>query len=189
MRFAVCMEEGERRLGVVRGDRVATLGSSSPDLLEVIGWGRDGLEAISKQADVLPAGAWRPLSAVRLALPFQPAGKVICLGLNYRAHAREGGYEVPDYPALFLRVATSLLPAGVKLVSGNFSRGDTVAVLSPEAREIARGLVAYDAADAVRIAGLKTAEIEAVLGYEARSAMIHRDDLVVNDDAGEYQGG
>jgi glutamate 5-kinase len=74
----------------------------------------------------------------------------------------------------------SLLPAGVKLVSGNFSRGDTVAVLSPEGIEIARGLVAYDAADAVRIAGLKTAEIEAVLGYEARSAMVHRDDLVVS---------
>ncbi|TIV41826.1 MAG: glutamate 5-kinase, partial [Mesorhizobium sp.] len=70
--------------------------------------------------------------------------------------------------------------AGVKLVSGNFSRGDTVAILSPEGREIARGLVAYDAADAVRIAGLKTAEIENVLGYEARSAMIHRDDLVVS---------
>ena len=83
----------------------------------------------------------------------------------------------------------SLLPAGVKLVSGNFSRGDTVAILSPQRREIARGLVAYDAADAVRIAGLKTTEIEAVLGYEARSAMIHRDDLVVNDDAGEYDGG
>ena len=74
----------------------------------------------------------------------------------------------------------SLLPAGVTLVSGNFSRGDTVAILSPEGREIARGLVAYDAADAVRIAGLKTTEIETVLGYEARSAMIHRDDLVVN---------
>jgi glutamate 5-kinase len=79
-----------------------------------------------------------------------------------------------------LKSGKSLLPAGVKLVSGNFSRGDTVAILSPEGREIARGLVAYDAADAVRIAGLKTAEIEDVLGYEARSAMIHRDDLVVN---------
>ena len=74
----------------------------------------------------------------------------------------------------------SLLPAGVKLVSGNFSRGDTVAVLSPDGLEIARGLVAYDAADAIRIAGLKTAEIEAVLGYEPRSAMVHRDDLVVS---------
>lgn len=121
MRFAVCMEEGERRLGVVRGDRVATLGSSSPDLLEVIGWGRDGLEAISKQADVLPAAAWRPLSGARLALPFQPTGKVVCLGLNYRAHAREGGYEVPDYPALFLRVATSLLAAGEAIVAPRVS--------------------------------------------------------------------
>jgi glutamate 5-kinase len=74
----------------------------------------------------------------------------------------------------------SLLPAGGRQGAGNFSRGDTVAILGPDSREIARGLVAYDAADAVRIAGLKTAEIEAVLGYEARSAMIHRDDLVVN---------
>ncbi|NGN42126.1 glutamate 5-kinase [Mesorhizobium sp. CGMCC 1.15528] len=74
----------------------------------------------------------------------------------------------------------SLLPAGVRNVSGNFSRGDTVAIVSPEGREIARGLIAYDAADAVRIAGLKTNEIAAVLGYEGRSAMIHRDDLVVS---------
>ncbi|WP_315926073.1 glutamate 5-kinase [Mesorhizobium sp. SP-1A] len=74
----------------------------------------------------------------------------------------------------------SLLPAGVKAVAGNFARGDTVAILSPEGFEIARGLVAYDAADAVRIAGRKTVEIETVLGYEARSAMIHRDDLVVS---------
>ena len=73
----------------------------------------------------------------------------------------------------------SLLPAGVKLVSGNFSRGDTVAILDLDGREIARGLVAYDASDAVRIAGLKTAEIAARLGYEARSAMVHRDDLVM----------
>jgi glutamate 5-kinase len=77
----------------------------------------------------------------------------------------------------------SLLPAGVRLVSGNFSRGDTVAILNPDGREIARGLVAYDAADALRIAGLKTKDIEAVLGYEARSAMVHRDDLVVKERA------
>lgn len=88
-----------------------------------------------------------------------------------------------------LKSGKSLLPAGVKLVSGNFSRGDTVAILSPEGREIARGLVAYDAADAVRIAGLKTAEIETVLGYEARSAMIHRDDLVVSHSTDQVRAG
>jgi glutamate 5-kinase len=79
-----------------------------------------------------------------------------------------------------LASGTSLLPAGVTLVSGNFSRGDTVAILAPDGREIARGLVAYDAADAVRIAGLKTAEIEAVLGHQARAAMVHRDDMVTS---------
>lgn len=79
-----------------------------------------------------------------------------------------------------LRSGKSLLPAGVTLVSGGFSRGDTVAILDVSGREIARGLVAYDAPDAVRIAGLKTAEIEAALGHEARSAMVHRDDLVMS---------
>ncbi len=77
----------------------------------------------------------------------------------------------------------SLLPAGVRRVEGNFARGDTVAVLTPDGREIARGLVAYDAADAVRIAGLRSADIAAVLGHEARAAMIHRDDMVVTGTA------
>ena len=79
-----------------------------------------------------------------------------------------------------LHSGKSLLAAGVKRVSGNFSRGDTVAIVGPDGREIARGLVAYDAPDAVRIAGLKTAEIATVLGYEPRSAMVHRDDLVMS---------
>lgn len=79
-----------------------------------------------------------------------------------------------------LTAGKSLLPAGVRTVEGNFARGDTVAIVDADGREVARGLVAYDAADAVRIAGCKTAEIEAVLGYEARAAMVHRDDLVMS---------
>jgi glutamate 5-kinase len=74
----------------------------------------------------------------------------------------------------------SLLPAGVRAVEGNFARGDTVAVLGPDGREVARGLIAYDAADAVRIAGHKSSEIAVILGHEARAAMVHRDDLVVS---------
>jgi glutamate 5-kinase len=83
----------------------------------------------------------------------------------------------------------SLLAAGVRLVSGDFSRGDTVAILAPDGAEVARGLVAYDAPDAVRIAGLRTAEIETVLGHEARSAMVHRDDLVVTRARSDERGG
>lgn len=78
-----------------------------------------------------------------------------------------------------LRSGKSLLPAGVRHVSGDFSRGDTVAIVGPDGREVARGLVGYDAADAVRIAGLKSEAIAGVLGHPARNAMIHRDDLVV----------
>ncbi|UUP17525.1 glutamate 5-kinase [Nitratireductor thuwali] len=78
-----------------------------------------------------------------------------------------------------LAAGKSLLPAGVKSVSGRFSRGDTVAILGPDGREAGRGLVAYDAEDARKIAGLKTSAIADVLGYEARAAMVHRDDLVL----------
>jgi glutamate 5-kinase len=99
-----------------------------------------------------------------------------------------GRLTVDDGAVGALLSGKSLLPAGVKLVSGSFSRGDTVAILSPQGREIARGLVAYDAADALRIAGLKTTEIQAVLGHEARSAMIHRDDLVVSEVGAHIEG-
>jgi glutamate 5-kinase len=74
----------------------------------------------------------------------------------------------------------SLLAAGVRAVEGHFSRGETVAIVGENGREVARGLVAYDAQDAVKIMGLKSAEIAGALGYETRGAMVHRDDLVVS---------
>ncbi|KFB08576.1 glutamate 5-kinase [Nitratireductor basaltis] len=92
-----------------------------------------------------------------------------------------------------LGAGKSLLPAGVTSVAGTFARGDTVAVVGPDGRECARGLVAYDAADAIKIAGLKTAEISEAIGYESRGAMIHRDDMVLaaslmRDAAGMVEG-
>jgi glutamate 5-kinase len=79
-----------------------------------------------------------------------------------------------------LQSGKSLLPAGVLKVEGEFSRGDTVAILDPDGLEIARGLAAYDSGDAVKIAGRKTQDIAALIGYDARSAMVHRDDLVIS---------
>lgn len=90
-----------------------------------------------------------------------------------------GRLTVDAGAARALKSGKSLLPAGVKEVSGQFERGDTVAVLNEDGREIARGLVAYDAGDARKIAGHKSDEISAILGYDARAAMIHRNDLVV----------
>jgi glutamate 5-kinase len=73
----------------------------------------------------------------------------------------------------------SLLPAGVRRVEGQFHRGDTVAILGSGGREIARGLASYDAEEARQITGRKSGEIEAILGYAGRAAMVHRDDLVM----------
>jgi glutamate 5-kinase len=73
----------------------------------------------------------------------------------------------------------SLLPAGVTGARGRFERGDTVSVLSADGAEVARGIVAYSDADAARIMGRKTSEIEELLGFRGRDEMIHRDDLVL----------
>ncbi|WP_306050488.1 glutamate 5-kinase [Oceaniradius stylonematis] len=78
-----------------------------------------------------------------------------------------------------LKQGKSLLPAGVKRVDGDFSRGDTVAILVDTGGEVARGLAAYDAHEARLVAGRKTPEIEAILGHPPRAAMVHRDDLVM----------
>ena len=57
-----------------------------------------------------------PLSTITPALPVARPGKIICLGLNYVDHIKEGGYEVPEYPALFLRGLNSMMPAGAPMV-------------------------------------------------------------------------
>lgn len=77
-----------------------------------------------------------------------------------------------------LAAGKSLLPAGVKRVEGHFARGDAVSIVSEGGQEIARGLVAYDRADAERIIGRRSAEIEGLLGFRGRDEMVHRDDLV-----------
>ena len=78
----------------------------------------------------------------------------------------------------------SLLPAGVAEVDGTFERGDAVAIVDGEGREIGRGLTAYSSDEAGRIKGRRSAEIPAILGHAPRSAMVHRDDLVLFQPAG-----
>lgn len=78
-----------------------------------------------------------------------------------------------------LKSGKSLLPAGVKGISGAFVRGDIVAMVNAEGIEIGRGIVAYDSRHADIICGRQSAEIARLLGFEGRSEMIHRDDLVL----------
>jgi glutamate 5-kinase len=90
-----------------------------------------------------------------------------------------GRLTVDDGARVALGRGKSLLPAGVRSVSGTFSRGDTVSIVALDGQEIGRGLVAYDSADAQRIKGRKSGDIEKELGLAGGDELIHRDDLVM----------
>jgi glutamate 5-kinase len=90
-----------------------------------------------------------------------------------------GTLVVDDGAVRALSAGKSLLPAGVTGIDGDFQRGDVVEVRDRKGRVLARGLVAYAAEDARRIAGHKSAEIEKLLGFRGRDEIVHRDDLVV----------
>jgi len=90
-----------------------------------------------------------------------------------------GHLVVDEGAGAALAKGKSLLPAGVKRIEGSFARGDTVSIMTEAGREIARGLVAYDAADAARILGRKSGEIEEALGFRGRDELVHRDDMVL----------
>jgi glutamate 5-kinase len=73
----------------------------------------------------------------------------------------------------------SLLPAGVHSVTGSFGRGDPVSIQGPDGHQLGLGLCRYTAAETQTIKGHKSQEIEALLGYPGRAALIHRDDMAL----------
>jgi glutamate 5-kinase len=73
----------------------------------------------------------------------------------------------------------SLLPVGVKAVAGQFRRGEMVSCVDENGREVARGLVNYDAGEARAIIGHSSDRITETLGYVSDDEMIHRDNLVI----------
>jgi len=73
----------------------------------------------------------------------------------------------------------SLLPVGVTRVDGRFRRGEMVVCLDADGKEVARGLINYDAEAAQKLAGLPSDQIEARLGYVTEPELIHRDNMVV----------
>ena len=95
------------------------------------------------------------------------------------ALAPQGAVTVDAGAAAALRAGKSLLPAGVRSVHGEFDKGDAVLVRDESGREIARGLAAYGADEARAIQGRRSDSIEAVLGYQGRGVIIHRDDLAL----------
>ncbi len=74
----------------------------------------------------------------------------------------------------------SLLPSGIKVVSGRFDRGNSVVLVTEDDREVAVGLVNYNSDELNRIAGVRTSQIESLLGYKHDDEVIHRDNLVLS---------
>jgi acylpyruvate hydrolase len=75
--------------------------------------------------------------------PLESSAKIICVGLNYRDHAGESGMQVPDYPTLFARFASSLIPHGAPIIRPPESdrldyEGELVAVIGKGGRRISK---------------------------------------------------
>jgi glutamate 5-kinase len=139
-------------------------------------------------ADVVLASGNEPDVALRLAHgehfgTFFPATsdrlesrkRWILSGLAVR-----GSLVVDDGAAVAMRERnTSLLPAGVREVCGEFARGDTVQIVTPDGRQIACGITNYDSRDAAQISGIKSSKIAEVLGHDYGTELVHRDNLVL----------
>ena len=110
------------RLGVVDGDNVVDLqavdGNLSTDLSEVLRRSNGDLSPIGGLAKKAPASARRPLDGLKYALPVAHPGKIICLGLNYLDHVKEGPQRdnIPKFPSIFFRVLTSMVSHGQPIV-------------------------------------------------------------------------
>ncbi|KAF0187034.1 MAG: glutamate 5-kinase [Hyphomonadaceae bacterium] len=91
----------------------------------------------------------------------------------------QGTYVIDKGAVTALLAGASLLPIGVVSVEGNFERGDAVAIKGKNGKIVGRGISAYSSGDAGQIIGVKSEEIERILGFSGRPALVHRDDMVV----------
>lgn len=125
----------------------------------------------------------RPLSAIENGAPctwFAPQGDPQAARKRWIAAMKPRGSLRVDAGALAaLRAGKSLLPAGVVAVGGRFGRGEPVALEGPDGAVFGLGLVRYTAEEARAIQGRRSGEIEALLGYPGRAALVHRDDMVI----------
>lgn len=105
---------GRHKLGVIEGDQVIDLHAAdakiSCDMAELLGKSGGDLKFLADVAKKAPASARRPLKGLKFSLPVARPGKIICLGLNYLEHAKEGGHQKPEAPSIFMRCLTSLVP-------------------------------------------------------------------------------
>jgi len=162
---------GELGRGGMRTKLLAARWAARSGAATVIAHGRvaDALEKIARAEAI--GTLLKPAQGVMAARKRWIAGQLQARG---RVHLDAGAVQV-------LRdKGKSLLPVGVKKVEGEFSRGDLVLCLDPDGREVARGLINYDAAESRRIVGLPSAKVQEALGYPGAPELIHRDNLVLS---------
>ena len=104
------------------------------------------------------------------------AGRKAWLGGRLRL---KGALVIDAGAARALGKGSSLLAAGVVRVEGDFQRGDAVAVRDEAGTTLANGLAEYDALECARLMGRQSADHAEILGYAPRSAVVHRDQMVV----------
>ena len=139
MKLASFSVEGRASYGIVSGDAVTDLGRHLgpryPTLRSAIAAGAVG------PAMATPGAPDLRLAQVVLLPPITDPAKIICIGLNYRAHAAEGGFKVPEHPSLFSRFTDTLVASGQALVrprsSGDFDyEGELAVVIGRGGRHI-----------------------------------------------------
>lgn len=161
---------GELGRGGMRTKLIAARWAARSGAATLIAHGRKA-EALARIARAERIGTLlKPAQGVMAARKRWIAGQ---LQMRGRVHLDAGAVQA------MREKGRSLLPVGVKQVEGEFGRGDLVACLDPEGREIARGLVNYDATEARRILGLPSAKVQEALGYPGAPELIHRDNLVL----------
>ena len=122
MKIVAFEGEGGGRLGVVEGDQAIDLqavDSKVPaDLGDWLKSGNGDLKPLAEIAKRAGASARKPLSSLTYRLPVGRPGKIICLGLNYLEHVKEGAQRdnVPKFPTIFMRGLTSLVPHGQPII-------------------------------------------------------------------------
>ncbi len=92
--------------------------------------------------------------------------------------APKGSIIIDDGAKKALRSGKSLLAAGIRKISGKFSKGDHIKILDKKNIECARGLSSFTSDEIIKIMGHQSNEIEKLLGYVAKSEVIHKDDMV-----------
>ena len=100
----------------VEEDIVSIRGAGFDDVLSVLAGGPDALDRVQRWLRYPPPGDVVRASQVKLRAPLPHPPKVVCVGLNYRAHAREAKMEIPDVPTIFAKFPTAVIGPGEPVI-------------------------------------------------------------------------